>query len=224
MIRVAAGIAACLLSGCTQTLFSGVPQPDHSNPVMLVETTGGVEYAAGTDAGVLFLGRTATEGPCAVHYLLGPTPMVDDGVIEPAGGVFRRAAIDLRVPFAHLLPRPLRTDDDIRAMWLEGYTVQSVPVRLARGDGLEGDLLEWPGQSLPAGAGLFVPTSGNHWAFAGLVSGEATLEQPRSTRRLLTFAGYDRLRDMLATPRSHLRTPEIKYRRDNIQIVRDPKR
>lgn len=222
-MRAAASVAACLLAGCTQALFSGVPKPDHSNPVMRVETTAGVEYAAGTDEGVLFLGRTASEGPCTVHYLLGPTPMVDDGMIEPAGGVFRRAAIDLRVPFAHLLPRPLRTDDDIRAMWLEGYSVQNVPVRLANGDGLEGDLLEWPGRPLPAGAGLFVP-DGNRWSFAGLVSGEATLEQPGNTRRLFTFAGYDRLRDMLATPRTHLRQPTVEYRRDDIQVVRDAKR
>jgi hypothetical protein len=221
--QTAAALALALVPACTHGLFSGMPKPDHDHPVVWIETTGGVEHGVGTSDGVLFLGRTAQEGPCRVHYLLGPTPMVDDGAIEPAGGVFHRAVIDLEVPTAHVLPRAPEPGDDLQAMWLEGSTVRRAAVRPARGEGLEGDLLEWPGIALPAGAGVFT-RRGERWALVGVVSGHATLELAGGSRRLIVLAGFERLRDMLATPRKHVRAPEIEYRPDHINVVRDAKR
>ena len=75
--------ALCVATaGCVSWFFSGEPTVDRSQPVAVVQTTEGVEHAATTEFGVLFLGRTATEGPCRVHYYLGPTPMVEDGTID----------------------------------------------------------------------------------------------------------------------------------------------
>ena len=81
---VAIALAMAISTSCTHHLLSGVPLPDRSRPVAMIETRGGVEYGATTTEGILFLGRTATEGPCRVHYFLGgrATPMIEDGEIR----------------------------------------------------------------------------------------------------------------------------------------------
>ncbi|MFO0275767.1 MAG: hypothetical protein ACK533_00665, partial [Planctomycetota bacterium] len=80
-------VLAPLLSGCATWFFSGEDRIDRSRPVALVETTGGVEYGATTEFGVLPLGRTATSGPCRVHYFLGPTRVIESGTLDAAGGM-----------------------------------------------------------------------------------------------------------------------------------------
>ena len=92
-MRTAACSAACaallILPACTAHLFSSVDVVDRSRPVVRIETRGGTEFGAATELGILFLGRTATEGPCRIHYWLGPDPVTTDGTIEHAGAVAR---------------------------------------------------------------------------------------------------------------------------------------
>ena len=71
-----------VLPSCGVWFFSGEHWIDRSHPVALLETTGGIELAATTEFGVLSLGRSATEGPCRVHYFLGPTPLIESGELR----------------------------------------------------------------------------------------------------------------------------------------------
>src|SRR5262245_19763098 len=95
------------LSSCAVWFFSGESWLDRSRPVCLVETTGGIELGATTEFGVLTLGRSATSGPCRVHYFTGPTPLIETGELVATGSVFTRAEIDLKTQHVRALDRPL---------------------------------------------------------------------------------------------------------------------
>ena len=141
-------------SACTHGLFSPAnPGPDRSRPVVRIETRGGAEYGVTTTDGILFLGRTATEGPCRVHLFIGgtPTPLIEDGTIEAAGAVFYRVAFDLKTMAVPLLDRDLATDDALIAIPFVGpFVTTEVPVRLAQNSAIDGDVIEWPDRDLPA--------------------------------------------------------------------------
>ncbi|MEM7202529.1 MAG: hypothetical protein AAF628_19815 [Planctomycetota bacterium] len=207
-----------LSGGCAHGLFSGVEYPDRSRPVARIETRGGVEFGATTAEGVLFLGRTAIEGPCRVHYFLGPKPtiMVENGTIEPAGGIYYRADMDLKTQAAPVLERSVETDDDLIAVLHMGSDTREVPVRLARTEGVTGDVLEWPGESLPAGTGLFCRID-ERLHFVGLVAGEASLSD---ATRFLVYTGIDRLREALAKPQPFPREDRIIHRPDDISVIK----
>ncbi len=219
--RRLAAASSLLAVGCSHGLFSGVDVPDRSRPVARIETRGGVEYGATTAAGVLFLGRTATEGPCRVHYFLGEvaTPLVEDGRIRHVGGVYYAAEIDLKTQAVPLLEREATADDALLAIVHAGTGTRELPVRLARGEGLEGDVLEWPGEPLPAGTGVFA-RGDDGLRFAGLVAGEAVVDANGASDRYLVFTGTDRLREALATPRPHPRATRVLHRPDDISVVK----
>lgn len=215
-IGVGSILLSLLLASCTAHLFSTLPMPDRSRPIARIETRGGVEYGATTREGILFLGRTAQSGPCRVHYWLGPTLVVEDGYIEPAGGVFYRAMIDLQHQNVRLLPRDLTAADRIFAMVFSAGGVTEVPVRLANLAAVEGDVLVDPGRPLPAGASLFVRAADGDLQFAGLVAAELRLDGTR----LIAFAGPDRLREALLSPQLHPKPPVPIHRPDGISIVK----
>jgi hypothetical protein len=210
------------LGGCVAHLFSGEYYPDQTRPIARIETRGGVEYGATTSIGILFLGRTATEGPCRVHYFLGSQLVTEPGRIEQVGGLYYRAAIDLKHQTVNPLPRALRPDDELCAIVLDGSEATRVPVTLARGEGIEGDLLEEPERPLPAGAGLFrIDPDDERLQFVGLVAGTATLETDGTRRRLVVFTGLDRLREALLVPQRVPEPTQVKYRPDGIWL-REP--
>ena len=205
-------------SSCVSWFFAGSASRDRSIPVVRLDTTGGIEYAATTEYGILTLGRTAKSGPCRVHYRLGPTPLVEDGWIEPAGGVFYQARMDLSGQTVRALGRELTERDPLVAMYLEGdYPVQ-VSVELARDAQVEGNVLSWPGRSLPAGAALLVPQDNDEhpWKFVGLIAGEAQIDR----NRYLVFTGLQDLRRMLLEPEQFPLQTEIVHRRDDITLRR----
>jgi len=210
--------AALLLSSCSGWFFSGYDTIDRSQPVALVETTGGVEFGATTEFGILTLGRTAQDGPCRVHYFLGPTPIVEDGSLRPSGASFCRADIDLKTQSVRVLDRNVTRDDDIVAMWTpDGTSLEVVDVELAAVQGVQGDVLVDPGRELPAGAALFVDIKGS-MQFVGLVSGRASLQGAPGAGDYYVFAGLDRVREMLAVPEVHPTDYETKFRPDNITV------
>lgn len=208
------------LQSCAWWFFSGGPTVDRTRPVALVETTGGVEFGATTEFGLLTLGRTAKEGPCRVHYFLGPTPLVEDGEILSTGSMFWRAQIDLKTQAVRVLDRPPLPDDQLVAMWLpDGFTVQEVPVRLAAGDGVEGDVLQDPGRELPAGAAVFAETP-DGLRFVGLVSARARVPRAGGGDAVFyTFAGLDRVRELVAIPQPWPVDYRAKYRPDDIIVL-----
>ena len=140
---VVAGLAL-LVSSCSTGLLSGELFPSREAPVARIETTGGVEFGATTREGILFLGRTAQSGPCRVLHLIGPSPSVEDGVIEHKGGVFYIADMDLKHQNIPILPRQLRPEDELVAMFLDGIEVKQMPVQLANDPDVQGDVLVWP--------------------------------------------------------------------------------
>jgi hypothetical protein len=209
------------LGGCGTWFFSGNQWVDRSQPVALVETTGGIECGATTEFGVLTLGRSATSGPCRVRYLLGPTPMVETGELQAAGGVFYRADIDLKTQQLRALDRAPHAEDRLRVMWtMDGWHTESVAVRLAStttDGGIRGDVLADPGVALPAGACVLCEKDDDDgWLFAGLIAGAAVDET--SGERFYVFAGVDRLREMLAIPTPHPQDFEPKYRPDDVPV------
>jgi hypothetical protein len=218
----AALLLLAVLPGCTTWLFSDPTLlPDRTRPVAKIETKGGVEYGAATTEGVLFLGRTAQAGPCRIHYYLGRTPVTEDGTILPLGGVLWVADVDTKQQQTPLLGRELTKDDHLVAILYRLPDVATIPVVLARGDGLEGDLLEAPATPLPVGTGIFVRDPETEaLRFAGLVSGVATVKKGEAERRLVVFAGTSAMRVALATPTPWPEPVTIKHRPDDIVLTK----
>lgn len=222
-MRSMASLLAMLfvLPGCSVWFFSGEHWIDRTRPVALLETTGGVEFAATTEFGVLSLGRTATEGPCRVHYFLGPTPLIESGELSPAGGVFTEATIDLKTQLARSLDRDPTEDDELCVMWTpDGQRVEHVGVDVARGETIRGDLLQDPGVELPAGATLLCRGPEGETLFAGLIAGRMTVKSGPDAGRYYVVAGIDRVRELLATPRRHPIDLAPKYRSDDITVMK----
>jgi hypothetical protein len=216
---IAAAFLLPLLSGCSVWFFSGESWIDRSRPVVLVETTGGIEFGAATELGVLTLGRSAATGPCRVHYFLGPTPLIEGGELVPAGDVFTRADIELKTQQVRVLDRSPGPDDELVAMWTpDGTTTRAVRVSLARAAGLAGDVLQVPSEALPAGAALFCRGNDDSLLFTGLVAGTATIGAGPAAGRYYVFAGVDRVRELLAVPTPHPVDRVPKYRTDDIMI------
>jgi hypothetical protein len=210
-----------LLQGCSVWFFSGESWVDRSQPVALLETTGGVEYAATTEFGVLSLGATADAGPCRVRYLLGDTPLVEEGTLQKVSDRFVRAEIDLKTQLARALDRAPTADDRLWVMWTpDGRDVETVSVDLARGPGLEGDLLEDPGVALPGGATLLCRGPNGEAMFAGMIAGVAAVDSGPATGRYYVFAGVDRVRELLAVPHRFPIDLAPKYRSDGISVMK----
>lgn len=212
-----------LLASCSHWFFSGSPQTDRTRPIALVETTGGIEFGATTEFGVLTLGRSAAAGPCRVHYFLGPTPMVEDGRLEATGSAFTLARIDLETQHLRVLDRPLTADDDLVAMWTpDGTEARAVRVSLAREEGVDGDVLHDPGEALPQGAAVLLRTP-QGLRFCGLIAARATVAGSGRERTYYPFAGIDRLREMLAVPQTFPRNEKVRYRPDDISVMDERK-
>jgi hypothetical protein len=217
----AAVVLSCTLPSCSVWFFSGDEWIDRTRPVVLVETTGGIEFGAATEFGVLTLGRSAEGGPCRVHYFLGPTPIVESGVLEPTTTVFTRAAIDLKTQQARALDRAMTEDDRLTVLWTpDGRTTRKVRVALARGEGLTGELLADPGEDLPAGATLLCRGEDGEALFAGLIAGRATVSGGSTAGRYYLVAGPDRVRELLAVPSRHPVDEAPVYRADDISVMK----
>ena len=218
---LAALLGTLPLPGCAYWFFSGTDKVDRTHPVALVETRGGVEYGATTEIGILTLGRSATEGPCRVHYWLGPTPIIEDGELLVTGSVFNRADIDLQTQQVRIFDRYPTVDDELVAMWTtDGRTTQSVGVELAQDPGVTGSVLADPGVELPAGAAIFADFEGKY-RFVGLVSARASVSGGAAgDQTYYTFAGLDRVRELLAVPEIWPKDFRAKFRPDDIIIMK----
>ncbi|MBM4063014.1 MAG: hypothetical protein FJ265_18255 [Planctomycetes bacterium] len=209
------------LPGCGVWFFSGESWVDRSRPAVLVETTGGIEHGAATEFGVLTLGRTATDGPCRVHYFLGPTPLVESGTLAPAGGGFTQADIDLKTQAVRALDRAVAPGDRLVATWTaDGTHTTEVAVELAAGPAAAGDLLAAGAVPLPAGAAVLRVGDDGALQFVGLVAGKATLEAPGGRTDYYVFAGVDRVRELLAVPRRHPVEVAPRHRPDDITVLK----
>lgn len=218
---------ACLplaaLGACSSWFFSGESTDwiDRSRPVVLLETTGGVEFGASTEFGVLSLGRTATEGPCRVHYFMGRTPVIESGELQATGSLFTEAVIDLKTQMVRVFDRDFDEYDRLTVMWTpDGQQVESVRVQPASGEGLHGDLLADPGVELPTGATVLCRDLHGTLMFVGLIAGRATVDGGASAGSYYVYAGPDRVRELLAVPERHPVDMVPEYRPDGITTMR----
>jgi hypothetical protein len=206
-----------LLTSCTHGLLSSVPLPSNERPVVRIETRGGVEYGVTTEDGILCLGRTATEGPCRLLYFLGETPLEEDGTIVPFGGLYYRVDMDLKHQQARFIERPLLPDDALVALVLEARAVREVGVRRTDAPDVEGPALEWPGEDLPVGTGIFTrDRRTDAYRFVGLVSGTLAM----GDSRYVLFTGPDAMREALLAPRTFPKRYQVKYRPDDISVLK----
>jgi hypothetical protein len=90
---------------------------------------------------------------------------------------------------------------------------------LARDEGVSGDVLLDPGQDIPAGAGVFADLDGT-LRFVGLVSGRATVQSDNGVRAYYTYAGIDRVRELLAVPSRWPVDYEPHFRPDGINVLK----
>ena len=222
MLPKACLLASCaLLTSCAQWFFSGRPEPSRMRPVALVETTGGVEFGATTEFGILTLGRTATTGPCRVHIFLGENPIIEDGTLTSATPTFCRADIVLTTQRIRVLDRPLQDGDELVAMYTpDGSSLVERSVERAAGMGAMGDLVDAGGAELPAGAAILLD-SDEGYRFVGLVTARAELTTEGSTRTYHAYAGLDRLRELAAVPTPHPVNTTWDHRPDGVLIQRN---
>src|SRR5262249_16926920 len=149
------------------------------------------------------------------------TPVIEDGVIVPFGGVYWRADVDTKQQRAELLTRDPTADDDLVALVHPANDVAVVHVALAHGQGLAGDLLDAPPAALPARPCTFTraPVTGAV-GFVGLVSGAATLRRGGVEHKLVVYAGTDQLREALATPTRWPEPMTVKHRVDDLSFAK----
>jgi hypothetical protein len=208
------------LPGCAAWFFSGEEVVDRSRPVALVETTGGVELGATTELGVLTLGTTAENGPCRVHYFLGPTPLIETGELTRANDVFCRATIDLKTQLVRVLDRALTAEDELLAMWTpDGTTTHSVTVTLAATPGVRGNVLADPAEPVPTGATVLCRAPDGTWLFVGLVRGTATTSGTGADARYVVYAGGDSVRELMLAPVPYPTDVRVKHRTDDIMVT-----
>jgi len=221
-------ILACLIcltcSGCSAHLFSGVRDIDRTRPIALIDVRDQAsKLGATTEEGIVFLDQEGAKGPCRVHYFLAGDLLVEDGTIEPLGGVFSRARIDLKTQAVPVLRRELTENDQLLALLLVGHSVERLHVSLTRHPAVKGYALDWPGRDLPRGTAIFTYGTGRSSGdliFVGLASGMATLNSGGAKTRFITFAGPARMREALTHAKLMFRKHEIKHRPDGITISR----
>lgn len=223
-LRLLACTFSLALSGCTAHLFSSTPTIDRSRPVALVDIRGQAsKLAVTTDEGIVFLDKSTAQAPCRVHYFLGPDLIVDDGTIEPLSGVYSRATIDLKTQAVPALKRELTADDKLVALLLVERKVVRVPVSLTKHTAVKGYAIDWPGQDMPEGTGIFTNLTGvdkGKLAFVGLATGIAKLHSGGTETKFITFTGPARMREAMANAKPVFQKRKVIHRPDGITISR----
>jgi hypothetical protein len=189
-------------------------------PVVRIQTTGGFEHGVSTQIGVLFLGRTASEGPAKLQYWLGPTPMIETGQVEAIGGSIHRIRPEVPIPSVPVTLEPVRPDEELVLMGIQDQIPWRLPVQLAQDEVVRGTVLRYPaGLRLgpdSVGLGVFRETDAG-FALVGLVKGVA---QKSDDTRFLLFAGIGELRDAFARSGRAVEQLEVEYRADGKRILR----
>ncbi len=209
------------LWSCTAFFFTGTHYPDRSRPVVMIDTRKGTELGATTTEGILFLNQGQAEGSCQVHLFLGDIPIIEDGVIQTFGSAFSRAIIDLKHQAVPILTREVGAQDSITIIHMQGEGARYTPAFQVKNELVEGDVLHWPGEDIPLGAGVFVNPDAEHpagYRFAGLITGEVTYADQNGKKRYLVFAGPSHLRKALALPRASRPQEVIRHRPDGISV------
>ena len=214
-----------VLSGCSGHLFSGLPKIDRTRPIAKVEFRGHPpRLAATTSEGIVFLNEDKLEGPCRVHYFLGPTLLIEDGEIDGFGGPYSVAEIDLKTQRVPVLTREPLPSDQLVALVFEGPDdADWVEVEFANLPEAQGYVLKWPGKALPLGTPIFRIREGRNAGdlqFVGLARGLARLRRGARTETFITMTGPSHMRAALAAPKAMFRPRQVKHRPDDITVIK----
>src|SRR5262245_42438296 len=90
LLRFAAALLATAPAAC-----SSAPVPIGA---VQIRTRLGVEQGVNTPFGIVFLGRTAQEGPCEVIAFFGDGASIEPGVIQPLSSTLARVALGVKAP------------------------------------------------------------------------------------------------------------------------------
>jgi len=211
-----------LLSLCAAALAacSAPPLASPDYPVVEIQTPQGHELGVCTDDGVLCLGRTAESGPAKVTYMLGPTPLVEAGEIEPVAGTIHRVKLQVTVPSVAISFEPIRPGEPLVLMGFDNGFPWQHDVYASDDEVVQGTAIQWsadkPFPPRYVGAGVFRDTPGG-LTIVGLVKGLARVENGPT---YLLLAGLPEFRLAIAKPASAVPSRRVIYRDDGLRVHR----
>lgn len=206
-----------LVLSATSCVSRAIERPDV--PVVVIQTVGGVELGVATDDGILFLGRSAIEGPAKVTYWLDRAPVVEAGTIRSLGASIVQVELDVPVPTVPLDLSDLVPGEDLVMIGADALERWSVPVRAADSEIAQGSVVS-AGSNIQlaphhVGAGVYRQNERGS-VLVGLVKGVATTS---SGERWILLAGPAELRRALLEPKAAVVKREIRYRADGTRTI-----
>lgn len=208
------------ISALLATLASCVGTRNLQDPVVMIETRGGIEMGVSTNYGVVFLGATARSGPIEVTSWFGDGPNIEASVIEPVGGGIYTAETEIRIPSVPMSFREPNVGELVLLLgrgpagaWEAWVPVRSDP----RAFGILLDTPpELPDLQSATGTGVYYCPEDDRTKLqlVGLVSGRVRLLTESGESEYLTVVGPTGLWRLVATRRDHLDRKKWVYRED----------
>ncbi len=209
-----------LALACLPTTTACVGTRNLQDPVVEIQTRGGMEMGVSTTYGVVFLGATARSGPIEITSWFGDGPSIEASVIEPVGGGVYTAETEIRIPsvpmsFREPLPgeQVLMIGRGPQGRWDTWVTVESDPRAF-------GILVQAP-PDLPdlksaTGTGVYYCPGDDRTKLelVGLVAGRIRLQTESGDREYVTVVGPRDLWRLVATRRGQLEKKKWVYRED----------
>ena len=193
------------------------------SPVLGIRTTGGSELGVATDDGIIFLGRSAHEGPAKVTYWIKEAPIVEAGTIRPFGGSLHSIELDVPIPSVPIDFEQIQPGEALIMMGVDGLRRWRVPVRAVQSERIQGSAVTAPTavklSPQHVGAGVFREAKGS-LRLVGLVKAVAVAS---SGERWLLLAGPTELRRALLAPRAAVPRLEARYRADGTRTMSERK-
>lgn len=188
-------------------------------PVVAIETIAGRELGVSTEDGVLFLGRSSSEGPAKVTYFLDRAPLVEAGMIRPFGASLMKVELDVDIPSVPIDFEMPRAGEELILMGIDDDSRWQVPVTVADDDRIQGSAVRVPASLKLAprhiGAGVFRTQDGD-LRLIGMVKAMA---EASTGERWYLLAGPNELRRALLEPKDAVPTREIRYRADGTRTI-----
>ncbi|MBI3819996.1 MAG: hypothetical protein HY286_14970 [Planctomycetes bacterium] len=186
---------------------------------VMVQTEHGVEQGVSTPYGVLFLGKTASAGPCEIVTFFGDGPSIESGRIRNISDQLYQVEVDLRIPTSEVSFTYPSEGDDLILGVSDGSSTQFYNTRIVNDATVRGTAVEMPGGlTMPAAAGapLFRREDGRY-RVVGLVSGVARYETANGKREVLTYLGPRDLVPAAMFDRERQRPRPQVHREDSIR-------
>lgn len=163
---------------------------------VMIQTAAGAEQGVNTPYGVVFLGRTAREGPCEVVTFFGDGPAIEPARIRAISEQLYKAETELKIPaceISYTYPMP---GDDLLIALVNGRETHFYKTDVAAG--VSGTAVEapsgFPRSAEAAGAPVFRREDGRY-RLIGLVNGVVRFGEGGARREVFTFTGP---RDLVA--------------------------